>query len=467
MNAKRWVLLCCFTTCVVTIFQFKHFINYDVRQAIRVVPRNNRHEPSIHLRQIQVAAKQFPNLTSHMTVQGPIDAKRTISLAKTASRSLAKSWWRGHYCACERPLLDYLFDIPKPVATQLYWSECFLERTVISIGHPDFKKECMGPFKISLLTQITNNRFDVLTLIANRWNGPINVAIYVKPNAILSMYTKINDWLSQNKRKNIMVHLVVAEGELYPVNWLRNLVIKNSSTEYIFMVDGDFVPSINLQETLIKQFKDLVNRRIVDTLLIVPAFEIIDSKVKRLPGTKKDLLKLLDKNSADVFHRKQYPDGHSLWKFDKWRNMKQRYFLYHMKKCSEKSEPYIAMKRAQSPFLPEILLERRKNKIAYFFELCNAGKRFAVIPNEFVVHKMHKPSSQGSKVTMCVDDAWQVFKDHIAKVHKKTAQFKTTFAERWRSMGPLCTCMMTDTLFVCFMMLPVVALICICTSRYS
>ena len=66
------------------------------------------------------------------------------------------------------------------------------------------------------------------------------------------MYFQVSKWLSESGRKDIVVHLVERTHRLYPVNWLRNLVIQNASTEYILVVDADFIPSTNLIDELKK-----------------------------------------------------------------------------------------------------------------------------------------------------------------------------------------------------------------------
>ena len=462
MNLKRLVVGVSVCVCIITIFQFKRFVHYDIKKAIRYKNKSAEFD----LVQVQRASRSFPNITSHVSQMGSIDAERTVALAKTASRLLSKRWWRGRTCNCERPIADFIMGTPPAAKTHTYWTEAFMKRTVISLAHHDFRRVSSGPLSISLLTQMSANRIEMLDLIARRWQGPINLAIYVKPSQFTNVYANISNYLMTSMRRNVIAHLVVAEGELYPVNWLRNLVIRNTTSEYVFMIDGDFVPSIDLERQLKLKFQKLSQEKNDNTLVVVPAFEIVDEAVNFIPRDKRALLELMESGQADVFHRAHYPDGHSLWKYDKWKSATKSYLLYHVTACSQKAEPYIALKRSQSPYLPEILLERGRNKVAYYFELCNAGKRFEVLSNEFLVHKLHSSTTaQLNKVSVCVFDAWEVFRTYIAKKYKKTHVYQTTFSEDVHTFRSIVGCLLGDFIFCLCILVPVITLLYLITYR--
>ena len=462
MNLRRTAIAFCICICVITIFQFKRFVHYDIKKAIRY----QKQHAEFDLVEVQRASRAFPNITSHVSQLGSIDADRTVELAKTASRMLAKRWWRGRTCNCERPIADFIMGTPPAAMTHTYWTEAFMKRTVISIAHHDFRLVSSGPLSISLLTQMSSNRIEMLDLIARRWLGPINLAVYVKSSQFGVTYTNISNYLMKSMRRNVIAHLVIAEGELYPVNWLRNLVIRNTTSDYVFMIDGDFVPSIDLERQLKLKFQKLAQEKNDNTLVLVPAFEVLDDQVNFIPRDKKQLLELISNGQADVFHRSHYPDGHSLWKFDKWRSTEKSYLLYHVKACSEKAEPYIALKRSQSPYLPEILLERGRNKVAYYFELCNAGKRFEVLAHEFIIHKLHSSTlAQLNKVSICVFDAWEVFRAYISKKYKKTHIYQQSFAQQFQTFKSIVSCLLGDFFFCMCILVPTSVLIYLCAYR--
>ena len=216
-------------------------------------------------------------------------------------------------------------------------------------------------------------------------------------------------------------------GALYPVNWLRNLVIRNATTEYIFTVDADFVPSQNLMSSLLTKLKQL-HRKHLDKnhAVIVPAFEQF-SNVAKLPEAKRDVIILVDViGDMDVFHRRWHPDGHRIWKYDVWKESKNSYKLDKETVCSE-PEPYIAVRKAVSPYFPEILLERGRNRVAYHFEMCVRDFQFVVLADAFLVHKAHAESTKARlRVDRCVMNAWNVYRDNLGLVYNKTHLYKTS-----------------------------------------
>ena len=233
-------------------------------------------------------------------------------------------------------------------------------------------------------------------------------------------------WLQQTGRRNVMVHIVQRSGQLYPVNWLRNLVIRNASTEYILMNDADFIPSKNLMSSLQKHFSQLRSAGLDEThAVIVPAFEML-TYTANFPANKRDVIAQEGQGQLDVFHRKWHPAGHRIWQYDKWKMTNSSYKLPKERVCSE-PEPYVAVKTSISPYFPEVLLERGKNKVAYHFELCIKDFQFVVLADGFLVHKMHAQSAQaGTRVDRCVVEAWAHYRTHLAREQGKSSLYKSS-----------------------------------------
>ena len=381
-----------------------------------------------------------PLLTGELQTIGPIDAPRTALLRQRTRAKLDHQWNQGQHCGCRQTLMELVFGAEEYASADVYWSETVMQKRVLSLAHPDFSLETSKPDSITLLTQLTTSRLDALDLTAQRWAGPIIAAIYVKPKQLVETHQRLCSQLTASQRRNMMLHLVLAEGTLYPVNWLRNLVIRNSSSEFVFMIDADFVPSagleakmqLNLRLLHDPQFSDVVHGPAPVRALIVPAFEILDASVAQLPSDKQSLLRMIDSQQADVFHRRTFSPAHDIWQFENWREL-QSSFKLSLDSCSPYAEPYVALKRSSSPFLPETLLERGKNKAAYFFELCAADTEFTVLADEFLIHKYH-PSTRNTmgKVRQCVFPSYTVFMDYLlARNGKQTCewwilrQFKT------------------------------------------
>ena len=362
-------------------------------------------------------------VTSELHSRGPIDVTRTELLRQQTRVETKHVWNQGQVCGCRRQILDYFLDAPQFVSADMYWQEVMLTRSLVSLSHRNYNAEASRPNSVALLTQMTRSRVDMLDLIADRWAGPIVAAVYVKPSSLLKTYNMLCERMRRSGRQNIMLHLVLAEGELYPVNWLRNLVIQNSSSEYVFMIDSDFVPSAKLESELQRHFRRAKVPEASDSqypVFIVPAFEILDPAVKRLPRDKEELMLLIESEQADVFHRRLFAPAHDVWQFESWRLLENNYDLANTGVCSPKAEPYMALLRRQSPLLPETLLERGKNKAAYYFELCTAGAEFTVLANEFLIHKYHPSTATNLlKVRDCVFASFDVFMDHTMRKYNR------------------------------------------------
>jgi len=76
--------------------------------------------------------------------------------------------------------------------------------------------------------------------------------------------------------RNVDFHLVVnAERDVdYPINFLRNIVLNNARTDFVLVLDADFIPQVNAHDMLLNEIKT-TPKLMYDSksLLILPAFE--------------------------------------------------------------------------------------------------------------------------------------------------------------------------------------------------
>ncbi|ETO17521.1 hypothetical protein RFI_19800, partial [Reticulomyxa filosa] len=71
-------------------------------------------------------------------------------------------------------------------------------------------------------------------------------------------------------------NLAGAVGVMYPVNTLRNLALRYARTEFVFLLDADFVPSFDAHDTIIRRHYSYFHHMITSHqqyALIVPAWE--------------------------------------------------------------------------------------------------------------------------------------------------------------------------------------------------
>lgn len=94
------------------------------------------------------------------------------------------------------------------------------------------------------------SRLQMLELICRHWEGPVSLALYLSDAEAQQFlrYAQASEVLQS--RTNIGYHVVYKEGQLYPVNLLRNVALRNAQTPYVFLSDIDFLPMYGLYESL-------------------------------------------------------------------------------------------------------------------------------------------------------------------------------------------------------------------------
>ncbi|KAK2167970.1 hypothetical protein NP493_1248g02011 [Ridgeia piscesae] len=171
----------------------------------------------------------------------------------------------------------------------------------------------------------------------------ISMAVYVRNGTYLGMMNTLRQALRH--RKNVGVHLVYESGSYYPVNFLRNVALKNAFTKYVFTTDIDFMPSPDLHGKLEHYLKHGTGFNAERRVLIVPAFEQVAW--------------------ADAF------------------------------------EPYLAFEKEQGPPFNEMFVGRYFNKVTQSLELSVKGFQFIVLPDVYLIHQWHEATPWSDVAYRC------------------------------------------------------------------
>jgi hypothetical protein len=86
-----------------------------------------------------------------------------------------------------------------------------------------------------------------MSQMMQRWDGPGSVTLYCRN------IKKDLDAIAPFRHR-VDFHLVLADlhpGRLYPVNTLRNVAIDKCRTNWMLLVDADFVPNVGLYQYLV------------------------------------------------------------------------------------------------------------------------------------------------------------------------------------------------------------------------
>lgn len=140
-----------------------------------------------------------------------------------------------------------------------------------------------GAELVTLATHLTVDRFPALQQIVTRWAGPIAIAFLLKNP--LDDIARIEELLAQDATLSQRLSYCTYssnDGASYPVNILRNRVMRIVSTPYMFLVDVDFVPDEHLFDDLKRELQNAP----ADAIYVVPCFEYLAPNVSA-PGDKR------------------------------------------------------------------------------------------------------------------------------------------------------------------------------------
>nr|XP_060619909.1 xylosyl- and glucuronyltransferase LARGE2 [Anolis sagrei ordinatus]XP_060619918.1 xylosyl- and glucuronyltransferase LARGE2 [Anolis sagrei ordinatus]XP_060619927.1 xylosyl- and glucuronyltransferase LARGE2 [Anolis sagrei ordinatus]XP_060619937.1 xylosyl- and glucuronyltransferase LARGE2 [Anolis sagrei ordinatus] len=243
---------------------------------------------------------------------------------------------------------------------------------------------------VTLIAQLSMDRLQMLEAICKHWTGPISLALYLSDAEAQQFlrYAQASEVLSN--RRNVAYHIVYKEGQFYPVNFLRNVALKNAQTSHVFLTDIDFLPMYGLYDylrTSIVQL-ELPERK---AAFIVPAFETLHYRLT-FPKSKAELVSMLDMGSLYTFRYHVWPQGHAPTDYAKWRTATVPYQV----EWQPHFEPYVVVRR-DCPLYDQRFVGFGWNKVSHIMELDAQEYELLVLPNAFMVHMPHAPSFDISK----------------------------------------------------------------------
>ena len=248
-----------------------------------------------------------------------------------------------------------------------------------------FHKPTENEHDVTLVTQMSAERFDVLPKLLYHWEGPISIAVYIMDSQVPDLMRHLDNIQRQLKqRKNIGLHLVYKQGEMYPVNTLRNIALDRVLTPYVFIMDGDFLPCFNLYSILRKSIQTIFEEdKTTKVALVVPAFETFQYKYN-FPKNKNELIKSVKWGNTMPFKLRVFPQGHSSTNYTRFYETSTPYPAIWI----EAFEPYIVIPSHKKRFDPRFV-GYGVNKVSFIQELNDEKYTFMVIPDSFVVHQPH------------------------------------------------------------------------------
>ena len=309
---------------------------------------------------------------------------------------------------------SYLF-----VHQDMYYAESsFLEQLTL-VPTPSFRVitsvyEDLTPYSsqdVSLVTHMSTDRLDRLQALRNVWDGPISCVMYIRSTREAQ---QLDIFAKEHFVGNIDIHVMYEpHGEAYPMNILRNIAMNHALTDFVLVLDADFVPSRGLHATLLNDTKSLERLR-SRTLMVLPAFEYRQGSDTD-PLDKKEVIEMAQLEELGQFHG-YYPPGHRATNYSHWYQAQEPYDITY----EAGFEPYVV---AYRPGLPQFWEEFRGfgfDKLSWFMHLHFMQYQFFVAPYGFVLHHDHLDGGKGRKASKANTREWIRFKKFLMKAYGAT-----------------------------------------------
>ncbi|EGG13592.1 putative glycosyltransferase [Cavenderia fasciculata] len=258
--------------------------------------------------------------------------------------------------------------------------------------HPFFYKKKMvlnhdDHSKITIVTQVSVERLERIAWMADKWRAPISAAVYIKnDNEIHNVTSLINN--SYSVTQFVDIHLLFANKTRYPVNTLRNLSIKKASTKWVLLMDADFIPPLDLHDTIQTHVdrleldsdhnqNDLVSFVVPSFASSLPRFQLPDDKESFIQSVKSQTIVPTNLNVC--------PKCHSPTNYTRWYNESIPYEVEYQWIY----EPFLVFRTDQVEPFDERLKGYGFDKNSHTFGMAVQGFTFMVLPDSWIVHMNH------------------------------------------------------------------------------
>lgn len=282
---------------------------------------------------------------------------------------------------------------------------------------------------ITVVTQLSENRMNILNILAKKWRGPIVAVLYFPKN--LELESKIKQLQKKFPYifRKVHLNIFIKNHGPYPMNKLRNFGLQQVKTPLVFYLDVDFIPSNNIHEKIIEfstgdEFKYVLENKAV---LVFPAFHWNCS----------DSVQFLNcERGKPIYdnHPSQKSTNYSQW-FKTDQIYEIEYNLLY--------EPYVIGSIKMPEYDPSFTLGNDKTSFTY--ELRAIGYKFYVAPEAYVGHIPHQKN-----VKWALDQAEYDIREAWHKWHKFSKRINSMykfnmFCERYLlefpNSIPGCVCM--------------------------
>ena len=264
----------------------------------------------------------------------------------------------------------------------------------------------MQPNDVTLLTQLSANRMPSLQRLILSWEGPISAAIYTSDISNVTEF--FTNWLKSVNRQNVQIHLVEQYNIWYPVNVMRNVAQDNAMTQYVFMLDVDFLAMPNLYATVMYHLPEFFKlKQPTNSVMVIMALQV--NNTGSFPETKAKIQEQWKTKVNPFIYNPTFIDGEPT-DYDRWVHSNELFEIPY----TFPVEAYFVLEKHSSPSYDEMFLQRWYDKVSHILELYSRGFHFWVSPHGYVVHLPHE-RVKGNVLTSSWRCANLYFKQHFRK----------------------------------------------------
>ena len=302
---------------------------------------------------------------------------------------------------------------------------------------------------VTIATQCSINHMHHIVHLTNRWTGHLSVAVFAPGidasyaddaiETIRRCYPKVvnqvdfhivypatspgdfsyigGKWSTMDCSEVLSAienygYQNYAVGDIpFPHNVLRNAARTGVTTEFVFLIDIDLTPSVNLRENFMKfahrekligkspakgsnqagpsaEMSIALEHEDTDVELVVwvvPVFEA--KKDAQIPTDKEDLLNGVKNNIVRPFHNETCWWCHAPEDFNQWRSLAPSVHLsVGFEAIWDKSWEPFYISRREVPLFDERFKQYGFDRIQQICELYVAGYKFEILDNAFLAH---------------------------------------------------------------------------------
>ncbi|KAG0049319.1 hypothetical protein BGZ83_005889 [Gryganskiella cystojenkinii] len=247
---------------------------------------------------------------------------------------------------------------------------------------------------VTMIAQYSISRLDRFEKAILAWSGPVSAVIYLPDHNDVQ---ELKKYFSGNGKAKIYqavtLTLIKPQYSLgthsrYPINQLRNIGIVTAETDYIYVMDADFVPTTKLYNFALTTIIPRLEQSSYPTAYVVPCVAIKEDYSGRYPDSIKELQPLMKSGVAYITDPRA---GHGPTQTRLFMNPPLFGHSVAFEVCFESQwEPYYIVRRDKPhPYYDERFKNQGGDKQSHALLMNALGFKFLVLRDHFMYHMDH------------------------------------------------------------------------------